>query len=87
MALTHDSADRVTRRVETAGGGAERTLDFGYDPRGRLTSVTGGGAPECYAWDVNGNRTEADGEAATYDAQDRLLRAAASTTTSTTTAS
>ena len=74
MALTHDSADRVTRRVETAGGGAQRTLDFGYDPLGRLTSVTGGAAPESYAWDANGNRTEADGEAATYDAQDRLVR-------------
>jgi RHS repeat-associated protein len=73
MTLAFDSADRVTSRVERVGDGPERTLAYAYDGRGRLTSVTGGAAPEAYEWDLNGNRTKAGGEVATYDEQDRLL--------------
>ncbi len=75
---TRDGINRVTRKSETVQG-TTTTVDYGYDGTGRLTDVTIGGAPvEHYEYDENGNRTNATVRgvtiAATYDAQDRLLR-------------
>jgi RHS repeat-associated protein len=67
--LSYDDANRISRRIETIDG-STRTLDYGYDADGQLTSVTqGGNVLESYNYDLNGNRTS---NAASYDDQDRL---------------
>lgn len=76
--LSYDAMDRVTQAVETVQG-TGRTLDYGYDVRGRLISVSLDGAPVVsYGYDANGNRTRLtpDGQPdrlASYDDQDRIL--------------
>jgi RHS repeat-associated protein len=73
---TYDALGRITARVETIGG-STTTYGYGYDTRGRLTTVTKNGNPlASYTYDANGNRlsgTDASGtKNGTYDAQDRL---------------
>jgi RHS repeat-associated protein len=75
--LVRDAAGRVTSKTETLGG-ATAHYAYGYDVRGRLTSVDLEGAPlSRYTFDANGNRIAAFVRgatvSATYDAQDRLL--------------
>ncbi len=78
MTLTYDSIGRVAGTSETIAGTTE-TYAYSYDLDGRLTEVRRGGVVlESYAYDANANRTSrlAGGspEAATYDAQDRLVQ-------------
>ncbi len=82
VAWTHGSDGAVATRT-TALGGAPSTDSFTYDGAGRLTS-RGGGVTETYAYDGRGNRTSRRvgapaAQAATYDAQDRLVTAGAAT--------
>lgn len=82
--LTRDLAGRVTSRRDsmwTGSGFQTRTDVYGYDPAGRLATVTRDGSLiATYGYDANGNRisfqgaSPADTATANYDAQDRLLR-------------
>ncbi len=57
--LSRDNAGRIASRTERIAG-QSRTLDYAYDPLGRLTTVTAGGETiEAYHYDANGNRTHA----------------------------
>ncbi|HEX6244146.1 MAG TPA: hypothetical protein VFZ61_24690, partial [Polyangiales bacterium] len=72
-----DALGRVATQSEQTPAGL-RTLEYGYDLRGRLEDVSEDGVNiGHYVYDANGNRLEAqtpDGVVfATYDAQDRLL--------------
>jgi RHS repeat-associated protein len=69
--VTRDKSGRITQKVEKTGNGAPVTYTYDYWPDGELKSVSGGSA-ESYAYDVNGNRTSANGQAATYTDDDRL---------------
>ncbi|MEX0711895.1 MAG: RHS repeat-associated core domain-containing protein, partial [Pirellulales bacterium] len=77
--LTRDVAGRITRKDETVAGTAH-TYDYLYNADGQLTEVRRDGAVvERYAYDANGNRISRQvgvdpAEAASYDAQDRLLQ-------------
>jgi RHS repeat-associated protein len=73
---TRDLIGRVVAKSETVQG-VTTNLAYSYDPVGRLTGVTVGGAPSgSYTYDGNGNRLTGPGVAtpATYDAQDRLTQ-------------
>jgi len=74
--LTRDALGRVTAVTETVGG-ATASLAYTYDAAGRLIGATRNGVTTSYVYDAAGNRVSADGGAATYDAQDRLLTAGA----------
>ncbi len=70
---TRDALGRITQKVETVNGVTE-TWAYTYDPAGRLATVTlNGGQIATYTYDLNGNRQSDGTNAATYDAQDRLL--------------
>jgi RHS repeat-associated protein len=74
---TRDQLGRITEKVETIDG-TTTTYTYAYDEVGRLVEVLEDGASfEQYAYDANGNRTNATvrGGAASgsYDDQDRLL--------------
>jgi RHS repeat-associated protein len=74
---TRDDLGRITRIIETVQGVTD-TIDYAYDPVGRLEEVTRNGViVENYTYDANGNRTSFTGTSgtinATYDDQDRLL--------------
>ncbi len=70
---TRDVLGRITQKVETVDGITE-TWDYTYDAAGRLATVTlNGGQVAAYSYDLNGNRQSDGTNAATYDAQDRLL--------------
>jgi RHS repeat-associated protein len=74
---TRDGLGRIAEDVETLYGGTT-TYQYGYDPVGRLSTVTRQGTViAIYDYDANGNRlqktTPGGSLAATYDAQDRLL--------------
>lgn len=72
---TYDKLGRITQTVETVQGTAN-TLNYGYDPAGRLSEVKLNGAVQStYTYDDNGNRLTGPGltTAPTYDGQDRLL--------------
>ena len=76
-----DALGRLATQTETIGGATTEKV-YTYDVRGRLTSVTTGGAvTEWYAYDLNGNRTNSMAGASTYDAQDRLLASGTATFT------
>jgi RHS repeat-associated protein len=65
---TRDDAGRITQIAESVSG-ATTTTAYGYDPAGRLATVTHDNQPVAsYAYDANGNRS-----GGTYDDQDRLL--------------
>ena len=82
VAWTHGADGSVATRT-TALGGAPHTDSFTYDSSARLTVLSRGGSEvERYAYDGRGNRTSRRvgapaAQAATYDAQDRLLAAGA----------
>ena len=70
---TRDAIGRIQQRTETVGG-VPHVFSYAYDLAGRLTDVSRDGtATSHFEWDANGNRVLANGVAATYDAQDRLL--------------
>jgi len=80
-ATPRDALGRLATQTETIGGATVEKA-YAYDTRGRLVSVTTGGAvTEWYAYDLNGNRTNSMAGAATYDAQDRLLASGTATFT------
>lgn len=70
----YDQLGRVKVLYDWFEGDADsRQLGYQYDEAGRLTGVTVNGSnAESYSYDSNGNRTQANGNLATYDAQDRL---------------
>jgi RHS repeat-associated protein len=71
--LTRDALDRVTAKVESVQG-VTTNWTYSYDTAGRLQQVKKNGViAGTYDFDANGNRTSANGAAATFDAQDRLL--------------
>lgn len=71
---TRDVLGRIAQRTETVLGGSPHAFGYSYDLAGRLSDVTTDSVPTGhYEYDPNGNRTLANGVAATYDAQDRLL--------------
>jgi RHS repeat-associated protein len=74
---TTDELDRVTA-VTTAGQRPD-SATFGYDPAGRLVTAGRDGTTTTLTYDLNDNRTNLSGEAATYDARDRLVSAGDST--------
>jgi RHS repeat-associated protein len=69
---------QITAMTELING-VTHTWSFKYDVLSRLTSATRstttGTTTNTYEYDVNGNRTSMNGDAYTYDAQDRLLTA------------
>jgi RHS repeat-associated protein len=72
-----DKSGRVSQRTETTDG-ASHLYEYGYDARGRLWTVTVDNVlSRTYSYDANSNRLSVtgpgEGEAGTYDAQDRLL--------------
>ncbi len=80
---TRDALGRVTRVAESVEG-VSRTVDYVYDPAGRLASVWVNGSPTAsYGYDAQGNRTSlATGGStvnSTFDAQDRLLASGSTT--------
>jgi RHS repeat-associated protein len=80
---TRDDRGRIVQRIEVVDG-ITRLFQYGFDPAGRLRTVTrNGDVVVIYTYDANGNRLSAEGEAglvsATYDDQDRLLTYGAST--------
>lgn len=81
---TRDALGRISRKTETIAG-ATHTYVYGYDPAGRLQTVTADGNLSArYVYDANGNRTgviaPTGSISATYDVQDRLLDDGAGTT-------
>ncbi|MEA3209504.1 MAG: hypothetical protein QOE70_2561 [Chthoniobacter sp.] len=70
--MTRDALARITQKVETISGATD-TFAYSYDAAGQLSAVLKNGASVAsYAYDGNGNRTSANGVAATFDAQDRI---------------
>jgi RHS repeat-associated protein len=81
---TRDALGRIVQKTEILGasaGGGTRVFEYGYDPAGRLQSVSENNVHVAeYSYDANGNRlsrsnpsipgNEVAGE---YDAQDRLV--------------
>jgi RHS repeat-associated protein len=70
--LARDALGRITSRAETIGGTTD-TYAYSYDGAGRLVQASRNGVPATYSYDANGNRLTANGVAATYDGQDRLI--------------
>jgi RHS repeat-associated protein len=75
--FTRDTIGRITTYQETIQGQAA-TLEYGYDPAGRLAEVRrNGSVVAAYEYDTAGNRLSFTGPSGTligsYDAQDRLL--------------
>jgi RHS repeat-associated protein len=71
--LTRDKVGRIAAMQETVQG-VTNPFAYAYDLGGRLIGVSRDGATiGTYVYDANGNRIEANGEAATYDDQDRLV--------------
>jgi RHS repeat-associated protein len=69
---TRDTLGRITTKTETLGG-ITNTFTYLYDAAGRLQTVQENAVTtETYAYDANGNRTSANGLAASFDAQDRM---------------
>ncbi len=69
---TRDDFGRITQIVETIEG-VSATWVYGYNPAGRLISVTKDAAAfSTHAYDGNGNRITSNGVSSTVDAQDRL---------------
>lgn len=73
MSLTRDELARVDTKTEKVGAGPAVTTNHYYDGEGRIWITSGPGGVHVYGYDSRGNRTSADGETATYDAQDRIL--------------
>ena len=73
--LSHDDSGRISRKVETVAG-VSHTYDYTYDADGQLKTVKRDSTTtvESYTYDENGNRLSANGDAASYDAQDRLTK-------------
>ena len=71
---TRDQLGRITQKVETILGAAT-AYGYFYEAAGRLSQVDTNFATTAeYTYDLNGNRLTGPGvEAATHDAQDRLL--------------
>jgi len=69
---TRDTLGRITTKTETIGG-ITSTYSYIYDTADRLQTVQESAVTtETYAYDTNGNRTSANGLAATFDTQDRM---------------
>ena len=66
--LTWDAASRIKAYTHAGAGGSAATLDqsFEYDDLDRLTSYTGNGTTQAYAYDANGNRTSLSIGGASY---------------------
>ncbi len=83
--FTRDDLGRVAQKVETIQG-TTTTIDYRYDPAGRLDQVKQNGSViRTYAYDGNGNRLSVVEGAVTtigtYDDQDRLTSYGANTYT------
>src|SRR5262249_38803290 len=76
---TRDALGRLVQRVETIQG-VSHTLDYAYDPAGRLTQVKRDNVVVAtYGYEANGNRLSFTGPGGgtvngTYDPQDRLTQ-------------
>ena len=71
---TRDQLGRISAKTEAIGGATD-TYTYTYDAAGRLAAIQKNGATtHTYTYDANGNRVTANGIAATYDNQDRLLQ-------------
>jgi RHS repeat-associated protein len=72
--LTYDDRGRIETRTEAVGAAAPDTLTYEYDDDGRLLGARRGAqALEAYEYDGRGNRRTANGEAATFTADDRVI--------------
>ena len=74
---TYDEIGRVSALTRTVQGTSE-TLEYGYDLRGRLKTVTlEGSLISTYGYDASSNRTSYSGQfgdfTGTYDSRDRLV--------------
>ncbi|GLS04988.1 hypothetical protein GCM10007860_21370 [Chitiniphilus shinanonensis] len=70
---TRNSVGQIVGKT-VSGNGPSKTYGYRYDLAGRLIEVTQNGSViGQYQYDANGNRTQANGIAASYDAQDRLI--------------
>ncbi|HWL43191.1 MAG TPA: RHS repeat-associated core domain-containing protein [Ilumatobacter sp.] len=70
--LTRDALGRVTEREVTVDG-ATTEWEYGYDPAGRLATVTEDGVVREYEYDTNGNLESGPAGAGTYTGDDRLV--------------
>jgi len=75
--LERDKLGRIVEKRETTLSGGTVTYDYGYDLRGRLTTVHEGGTlSRSWSYDANGNRSETtpgSNKVGVYDAQDRMM--------------
>ncbi|MGH8126910.1 MAG: RHS repeat-associated core domain-containing protein [Gammaproteobacteria bacterium] len=70
---TRNKAGQISFKTETINGTAA-SWAYGYDPNGRLASVTQSAMMTQYGYDPNGNRVSMNGATvATYNARDQLL--------------
>jgi RHS repeat-associated protein len=76
----YDTNDRLTSKTTSGTAGAAANT-YTYDRADRLTSWTSGTTTTSYAWDAAGNRTQAAGQTATYDARNRQLTNGTTTST------
>ena len=71
---SRDKVGRIIEIEEIIENGTADTYEFQYDASGCLATVVKNGTTiGQYDYDANGNRISANGIAATYDEQDRLL--------------
>jgi len=77
--FTFDLAGRIASIQETIGG-TQTLYEYNYDDLGQITEVRVDSVPTySYGYDLNGNHSNYNGLAGTYDDQDRLTQLATTT--------